>query len=134
MVILNLTQHPASAEQKSAGVVDLTGQNLEDLRNLLNFNTKPSISELEERASSLVTLIERVRFLDDDGLHEDGTVIYVMIGGAPYLMSHLESAITDSDRIFLYSFSKRVSVEETQPDGSVIKTNVFKHVDFISSN
>lgn len=31
---------------------------------------------------------------------------------------------------FFYAFSERVSVEETQADGSVVKKNVFKHKGF----
>lgn len=56
---------------------------------------------------------------------------YAMIGGPPFLMSTLESSLSVVGVTPCYAFSKRVSVDETQPDGSVKKTAVFKHEDFI---
>ena len=54
-----------------------------------------------------------------------------MIGGAPYLMSALENALMAVGIKPLYSFSERVSMEETIADGTVRKTNVFRHVGFV---
>ena len=33
----------------------------------------------------------------------------------------------------LYAFSVRESVESTEPDGSVIKRNVFRHMGFVEA-
>jgi hypothetical protein len=55
----------------------------------------------------------------------------VLIGGAPFFMSHLENALRSFRVRFCYAFSTRVAEEQMQPDGSVRKTHVFKHVGFI---
>ena len=47
-------------------------------------------------------------------------------------MSALEKALRDVGIKPFYSYSERVSVEEVQPDGSVVKRNVFKHLGFVS--
>ena len=54
-----------------------------------------------------------------------------MIGGAPFLMGALESALLDYGITPVYAFSKRESVEEVQKDGSVKKINIFRHAGFI---
>ena len=46
-------------------------------------------------------------------------------------MSALESALLDECITPMYAFSVRDSVEQTQPDGSVRKVNVFKHIGFV---
>jgi hypothetical protein len=62
----------------------------------------------------------------DEGEHPT----HAMIGGAPWMMAALESALLDAYITPLYAFSVRESVEIAQPDGSVVKTAVFKHVGF----
>ena len=54
-----------------------------------------------------------------------------MIGGAPFLMSPLESALLNNGIEPVYAFSTRESVEKKLPDGSVQKTNIFKHKGFV---
>lgn len=54
-----------------------------------------------------------------------------MIGGAPFLMAPLEGALRTRGVIPLYAFSVRESVEEALPDGSVRKTQVFRHAGFV---
>lgn len=54
-----------------------------------------------------------------------------MVGGAPFFMAPLEAALRAVNIIPVYAFSKRESVEEKQPDGSVKKTQVFKHAGFV---
>ena len=55
----------------------------------------------------------------------------VMIGGAPWMMSALERALRRNGLQYCYAFSVRESVEKTMPDGSIVKTNVFRHGGFI---
>lgn len=117
--ILNLTQHTSTPEQTSEGVVDLIGNALEALKFNLTFvaiPTKKSISERAERIASLASA---------NGFDK------VMIGGAPYLMSALESALKARKITPLYAFSERVSREEIQEDGTVRKISTFQHRGFI---
>ena len=54
-----------------------------------------------------------------------------MIGGAPFFMGYLETALKSVGIQPLYAFSQRVSVETTAEDGTVTKQNVFKHMGFV---
>jgi hypothetical protein len=116
--ILNLTQHAASRNQLVAGVID--PDNKKKVQELLTFNLIPSKRDLEERAEALA------EFAKEEGFSE------VMIGGAPYLMAPLEAALQARGIKPLYSFSTRISVEKTNPDGTVSKTSVFEHSGFVS--
>jgi hypothetical protein len=118
-MILNLTQHPATAEQLAAGVVDLEGDALQELRTLLTFEQLPSGVEIADRA---VAVARGAR----DRLPYDDTA-RAMIGGAPFFMAPLEKALLRQDIVPLYAFTQRVAVEEKQADGTVRKTQVFRH-------
>lgn len=117
MDILNLTQHPATAAQIKAGVFDYA--NLLTLKKLINFETLPTISILQDRADSLVNIASH------DGCDA------AMIAGASYFMPVLEKALSKAGIKVIYAFSKRVSSEVILPDGSVKKVSVFVHEGFI---
>jgi len=117
--ILNLTQHNATPEQKAQGVVEPGDVNKRQIQNLLTFTTIPTQREITLRASVLAEIAE--------GYGCDAA----MIGGAPYLMSALEHELRALGIQPLYSFTLRESVEEPQPDGSVRKVAVFRHVGFV---
>ncbi len=121
MKILNLTQHSPSVEQTEAGVVDSVRS--PEIKALLNFTSLPTGEEIKARAAALAGIAEQ--FLEMAGGNS------AMIGGAPYLMAPLENALMDRGIVPLYAYSERVSVEETLPDGSVKKTQVFKHLGFV---
>lgn len=115
--ILNLTQHTATTEQVAAGVVE--PQFKEAIQNLLTFNSKPDIFEIQDRAKALAAMAQVEGFKR------------AMIGGAPFFMSALERELLDAGITPLYAFSERVSDEQIQPDGSIKKINIFKHVGFV---
>lgn len=117
--ILNLTQHNATAEQKAAGVYDMPADKIGALRMALTFNTLPSQAEIAERAEIIANLAHTE--MGDSA----------MIGGAPYLMASLETALKAKGFRVLYSFTARESVETTDENGNVVKTAVFRHVGFI---
>lgn len=124
-MILNITQHPATPEQIAAGVVDLPAENRSALCALLTFDALPTRTEIEDAA-------EAIALIADDHLPESGDH-QAMIGGAPWLMAPLESALREQRIKPVYAFSRRESVEQTQPDGSVRKVNVFRHAGFVSA-
>lgn len=115
--IINLTQHPASAEQIEAGVFNLAENGV--LKDALTFNEMPTKADIETRAR-LIT-----------GLALEAGATHAMIGGAPYLMGGLEKALKEKGITPLYAFSERVSVETTDPNGQVVKTSIFKHKGFV---
>lgn len=124
-MILNFTQHPATAEQLAAGVIDLKGADLSTLKAALTFDELPTQAVIAERAMEIVRLAKNALFGQVDRK--------VMIGGAPFFMAALEFYLKAAGLQPVYSFSKRVSVEKTLPDGTVQKVNAFRHEGFIEA-
>ena len=126
MKILNLTQHAPTDEQVEAGVVNPGLTSREDLSALLTFDKLPTSSEVRKAAMDIALRAFRERI---SGI----CTTHVMIGGAPFLMPHLERTLRDMGFDVMYAFSERESTEQTQPDGSVRKINVFRHVGFVEA-
>jgi len=127
MRVLNLTQHPAAPEQVEAGVVDLVGEAREQLIEALTLEAFPSPLTVWERALEIAAIAATQRQPDDGS----GRVAVAMIGGAPCLMAPLERALKEHRIEVCYAFSLRESAEEIQPDGSVKKVSVFRHLGFV---
>lgn len=120
-MIINFTQHSPTAEQIAVGVIDPIPA---DVRNkVLTFTGIPSSEDVRTRAMEAATVISEVA--------EKGTK--VMIGGAPFFMGALESALKIAGYIPVYAFSERVSVDVPQEDGSVVKTAKFVHKGFVEA-
>lgn len=119
MLIVNLTQHLATPEQKLAGVEDLPASYRKDLLDLITFEHLPTRAEINRRAVEVAYLARHFG------------AEYALIGGAPFFMSALEDSLKRAGIRPLYAFSRRESVEETLPDGSVKKVQVFRHAGFI---
>jgi hypothetical protein len=117
MVIINLTQHVATADQRAVGVVDMADRQL--VCDLLNFEELPTNEQMRNRAETLASLIDMPANTQ------------VMIGGAPFFMAFLIESLKKRGFRPLFAFSKRVSVENVGEDGRVVKTSVFKHEGFI---
>ena len=118
MKIVNLTQHNPTAEQGAAGVFN-AADDVAVVKAALLFTTLPSVEEISSRAQTLAQIAK-----------ESGAEA-ALIGGAPYLMGALETALKAVGVKPLYSFTERVSVETTNEAGEVVKTNVFKHIGFV---
>lgn len=137
MLIINCTQHSPTAEQQAAGVFNSVAQLV--VKELLTFNELPSQETLMNRANDLTEIIEasilaahfgEVDYDDADIAEMKEAGVYAMIGGAPYLMAHLESALRKAGITPLYAYSERVSVE-VEKNNVVTKTNVFQHKGFV---
>ena len=121
-MIVNLTQHAATPEQSAQGVVDLPADQRATLIDRLTVDTLPTQAEIEARCSDIAMLA---------ALASDQHPAAAMIGGAPWMMSALESALADQGIKPIYAFSVRESIQQTQADGSVRKVNVFRHAGFV---
>lgn len=122
-MILNLTQHAATLDQIEAGVVDLPAASRASASELLTFTQCPDADEIRARAVALATIAAYSDLLTRHGR--------AMIGGAPWLMGPLAAALRDRGIEPLYAFSRRESVDQVQPDGSVRKTAVFRHAGWV---
>ena len=120
-MILNLTQHAASAEQIEAGVIDI---DLDSLKALLTFDDLPSAAEIDRRAREITSLAKDALFGQPERK--------AMIGGALWLMAPLTFYLKAAGINPVFAFSKRESVERVV-DGKTVKTNVFKHVGFVEA-
>ena len=125
--ILNLTQHVATKEQLDTGVREPQIEGMKELiQELLTFEDLPREGEVKERARRLAAVAT-----DELGYDRAGTA--AMIGGAPFLMGALERALKDVGVQPLYAFSCREAQEVTNPDGSVRKVAVFRHLGFVEA-
>ena len=126
-MIVNLTQHAASIDQIAAGVLDLPADQRAILTKALTFESLPTRGEIVAAAEVIAGLAASAgpapHILPDAA----------MIGGAMWLMAPLAAAIESRGIESLFAFSQRESVEESQPDGSVRKIAVFRHVGFVSA-
>lgn len=122
--ILNLTQHVATAEQVADGVFEPSQEMKNEIRKLLTFDSHvistPSI--ISRNAKNLANLVAKEYNPRDTA---------VMIGGAPFFMAPLANELMAVGYTVLYSFTDRVSVDVTNPDGTVTKTSTFKHLGFV---
>lgn len=115
--ILNLTQHNATPEQLAAGVFE--PKQKEFVKKLLTFDEIPTRDELMKRAITLSAVAWESK--------ADGA----LIGGAPYLTGFLERELKRTGIKPVYAFTKREVLEFPQPDGSVKKVAVFRHLGFV---
>jgi len=129
MMIINLTQHPATPDQTEAGVVDLPPDHRAALVAALTVDTLPSMVEIQVRCARIAELAVQNGLGGDDA--DDPHPTQAMIGGAPWMMRALEDALVAIGIQPVYAFSVRQSTEITMPDGTVQKVNSFKHVGFV---
>ena len=122
MKVLNFTQHTLTKEQIESLVRE--GFNLENveieapeyLKNCLTFTECPSREELINRAGALADYAQNQCEATD-----------VIVGGAPYFMGALETALIERGIKPRYAFTERVVEETVNPDGTTTKTSVFRH-------
>jgi hypothetical protein len=129
-MILNLTQHNATDEQKAQLVVE-PRMTKEKIKKLLTFEEIPTKEEIESRATKLAEIAVSEASMYAGDTDNKIWITRVMIGGAPYLMGALENAVRECGFTPVYAFSKRESVDQPQPDGSVRKIAVFRHLGFV---
>jgi hypothetical protein len=131
IMIINLTQHPASPEQIAAGVVDLPAGKLKSLHDALTFDQLPDPADIYLRAHYIAELAIECALragVDDSAV----PLARAMIGGALWLMPPLSKALLDRGIVSVFAFSARETSEEIQPDGSTRKLTVFRHRGFVS--
>ena len=122
MKIFNFTQHAATTAQIEAGVIDLVGDDLHELLDILTFTSIPTSAEVQAKAKRLFKLAGKY----DPSLEGHG----FMIGGAPYLMAQIPQVDKVGCFNWLFAYSERVSVEQ-EVNGEVVKTSVFNHAGFV---
>lgn len=128
-MIINLTQHPATAEQRAEGVHDLAGVELAALKGALTFADVPTSGEIRARAEAIAQIACANGLAGDEG--DDPQPRAAMIGGAGYLMPALETTLRGYGIEPMHAFTRREVVETVGPDGAVTKTTVFRHAGWV---
>ena len=120
--IINLTQHSSSPSQQAVGVVDLTGDQLTELKALLTFTTAAELdAESGPRAAAIVELAKA-----------SGASV-AMVGGQGCFMIELVLQLQLSGIKPVFAFTpRRVEVEQLQADGTIKKVVIFEHAGFNS--
>lgn len=129
-MILNLTQHVATEEQTAQLVVE-PRMCKDEIKKLLTFDEIPTKEEIEARANELARIAVSEASMYAGDTDNEVWITRVMIGGAPFFMGALEKAVREMGFQPVYAFSKRESIDQPQPDGSVRKIAVFRHLGFV---
>nr|DAX31012.1 MAG TPA: hypothetical protein [Caudoviricetes sp.] len=119
-LVINLTQHEPTQDQKEIirNWVELSDAEKASVKKNLTFRPQEVTKYvIMGRAAMLATLAKTKG------------AKYAHIGGAPYLMAHLEDCLKQAGITPLYSLTERVT-EEKVIDGEVTKTSVFKCAGF----
>lgn len=115
MKVLNISNHVLTSEQ----IEELRSKDLDEIVEL-PANLKAGWAQC--KPSTYIDLCEEIgEFMVNNGIK------YAHLAGFPAAISYMVSHMNGE---FIYAYSERESVEETQSDGSVIKRNVFKHKGF----
>ena len=139
-LLVNLTQHTLTKEQfshKGENLVEITFKpyngtskgTVDYVKHLLNFTSLPTKEDIISRATALADYAEGLL----SQAKNDGDRLFALVGGAPYLMGALETALKKRGIQPLYAYSQRESVETINSDGSVTKTAIFKHIGYIEA-
>jgi hypothetical protein len=67
-----------------------------------------------------------LKFLKENGDEGD----YVLVQGEFGLVCHIVSWCLDNKMIPIYSTTKRIFIDEVQPDGTIKNIHFFKHINF----
>lgn len=126
-MILNLTQHNATADQINVGINDLPVDFQTTLKGLLTFPTQYTRDDLEYRSLQIHELVR-----DFCGTSKE-VLEGVMIGGMPSFMPVLESVLISKGIKVGYACTERKSVDK-EVDGKIIKTAVFVHAGMYWAN
>ena len=122
--LVNLTQHALTQEQKDSVDTAIEPRNM---ATFLNFDEMPTAQEINTRAHRMFECL--IAMLKSNAIYPGDCT--VLLGGAPFFMSACEQVALYYGFQFCYAFSKRISKEVTQPDGTVKKISEFKHEGWI---
>jgi hypothetical protein len=118
-MFLNLTQIPATPEQRAAGLVDPNPKTQGRIATLLTFDDLPERATIRNRAHDLAALAKELGAKS------------ALIGGEPFLMPLLANHLTAMRIHPLFAFSMRDNEKQVQPDGSIRNVVVFRHIGYV---
>ena len=148
MKVLNLTQHKATPEQIDAGVVDLHGQDLAELKMALTVKGIPTHQDIQDKCLIVAGIATRW-YVKELEIWRDGCLDYplhgvgllnairgmVMLGSMPpYAQKTLTETLQKCGFECVYAVSDRVERESLNTEtGVVTKVVEFAHLGFIQA-
>jgi hypothetical protein len=121
-MILNFTKSDPTIEERAAGV----GQTSQRIRDMLTFETIPTLDDVKERAAALRMWVE------SQVIQNNLTApVQVMIAEPVYLMSSLERELMDYGFVPVYSYGLTSGIEELNEEGYVGTFVRYRHSGFI---
>jgi len=121
--ILYLGYGEPDAELKSAGVYDPPAVIKAAIQGLLTFKRMPKRATLMYRASDLADIANAVA-------PERG---YVLVDAWPYMLPQLERDLKSRGLVPLYEYKRKVTREETLPNGEVTLVDSYIHEGFVEA-
>lgn len=119
MKLYNISNHVLTSEQVEDSMKRLAVQEIielpEDIKKEFGNVTPDKINDIAKKIIDFVT---------KDNRNEE---VIVHLAGQPALVVLLVNCFASINIKTIYSFSERKSVETINGDGTVVKTNVFKH-------
>ncbi len=129
VIVLNLTPHNLTEDQRNAGAVEPASKKI--VKRLLTFTEQPTIEEVQQRANELARIAYTEWEYDLDQSHIRKNNRYVMVGGPLYLIPKVDIALRNLGLIPVYAFATRESIDIVYSDGTTGKSQIFKHIAFI---
>lgn len=124
MKILNTMNHALNDEQiadlnnmfDNVEVLDLRDENNELFKQISNISVDANLNDLAEQLLNVA---------------KEFDIVILPIGSPAFMFTFSRLTHFHRDIVFMFAHSDRVSVEKQNEDGTVTKTNIFKHVKFL---
>lgn len=116
-IFVSVMAHALTEEQKEAAFAEFCIDRIEEIRSPFNIDPHSSLEEVKALATEFATKVP------------EGTVVACVAGELTFTMS-LTALLKERGIKVVTATTERVSKERVLVDGSVEKTNVFRHVAF----
>ena len=116
-IFVSIMAHPLTEEQKEAALKEFSVDRIEEIRSPFNIDPKASTADIEALATEFADKVP------------EGTTVATVAGELTFTMA-LTKLLKERGVKVVTATTERVSKERVLVDGSVEKTNVFRHVAF----
>ena len=125
-MIINLTTRDATDDQRMVGVVDLPVDRKEILVNLLTSDYKTNRNDVATEVAVIMSLIQDLKYSPEGLSNKPGVMVEELSPYMKPLQDALYSALSEAGYTRYTEATHKVTMSETQPDGS--KKPVIRHI------
>jgi len=114
----------------------LTDEQIIDLNNMFTQNNISNLRDIDSELFKQLSNINADSSLNDLvnqllSITKEFDIIILPIGSPAFMFKFARRTKGIMDKNFLFAHSDRISIEKQNEDGTVTKTNIFKHVKFL---